>query len=696
VYSTGAVTGGTASNVTFTASAVGVKTDAIYSAGSTGATGTMSTTTQGVDADTTTSVATKIRGTTFSGWTTGGTGTTVTFTATAGGTKTAPTYSAGSTGTTGTMSVTTIGVDADGKWYYWNGSAWTAGVVYQSSGIGQGAVTQTNLANDLLSILSSKPSINLGAPTNGYYKADGVLQSITTYKCFQYSVSPNEIYYISGSIYLSPTAMIRYADANGVVLSSQFVGGDTAQAYTDQTITIPANCTKLLLTFYTEHGETYSLSKSSLINVNNKVGNGTTAKSYDIADEAILFSKLSTLEPASYKRVPVTFNNGYYKSDGTYSALGAYRCCTVNCQEGDVFLYKAYNILGNTVYTVILKDSNGNVLKLIHLGTNTPETVNLKINIPANCTQALFNFRYDADASNNYEAQVNYGLFKYTFTESQVNFWGDSLTYGNQDGSGVTYPTVLSTLLGSRFNAYYNCGVGGEAINQIGGRQGGLPLFVDPFTIPSDNVTPVVISIKSVDGDPVKLSMQPVLNSLNPVVINGVAGNITYDSTSSVNKFIRLRTNASVTLTRPTIIITQGSAQFNDGINIIWAGTNDQLDSSIVNEAIHKIKSMIEYANSKKYIIIGLTAKSYMPDVANVNKTLSHAFGRHFLDIRSYILQYGLQDAGITATTQDNTDIANGEIPSSLRNDGIHLNQKGYNVVANQVYQKGLELGYWN
>lgn len=31
-------------------------------------------------------------------------------------------------------------VTADGKWYYWNGSAWTAGGVYQSTGIGDGTV----------------------------------------------------------------------------------------------------------------------------------------------------------------------------------------------------------------------------------------------------------------------------------------------------------------------------------------------------------------------------------------------------------------------------------------------------------------------------------------------------------------------------------------------------------------------------
>lgn len=60
-------------------------------------------------ADTATVVATKIRGTAFAGWTTGGTGINVTFTANAIGVKTDAVYSAGTTGATGTMSTTVQG-----------------------------------------------------------------------------------------------------------------------------------------------------------------------------------------------------------------------------------------------------------------------------------------------------------------------------------------------------------------------------------------------------------------------------------------------------------------------------------------------------------------------------------------------------------------------------------------------------------
>ena len=46
--------------------------------------------------------------------------------------------------------------------------------------------------------------------------------------------------------------------------------------------------------------------------------------------------------------------------------------------------------------------------------------------------------------------------------------WGDSLTAGNEDGTGVTYPNVLSANLGNRM--VYNGGVGGQTSIQIAAR----------------------------------------------------------------------------------------------------------------------------------------------------------------------------------------------------------------------------------
>lgn len=54
------------------------------------------------------------------------------------------------TGTTGIYVVT-----ADGNWYYWDGTAWTAGGQYQSTGIANKSITSAKLADDVNVIINS-------------------------------------------------------------------------------------------------------------------------------------------------------------------------------------------------------------------------------------------------------------------------------------------------------------------------------------------------------------------------------------------------------------------------------------------------------------------------------------------------------------------------------------------------------------
>ncbi|MCF6764128.1 hypothetical protein, partial [Pseudomonas fragi] len=67
-------------------------------------------------------------------------------------------------------------------------------------------------------------------------------------------------------------------------------------------------------------------------------------------------------------------------------------------------------------------------------------------------------------------------------------------------------------------------------------------------------------------------------------------------------------------------------------------------------------------------------------------------FGRRFIPIRQYLVKYGLADAGITPTAQDNADMASGTVPTSLRFDGVHWLAPGYTILANIVFQRLKEL----
>ena len=269
-----------------------------------------------------------------------------------------------------------------------------------------------------------------------------------------------------------------------------------------------------------------------------------------------------------------------------------------------------------------------------------------------------------------------------------ISCWGDSLTAG-AGGNGTTYPGILKSLCGKLVNIN-RFGVGGENSKSIAIRQGAIPIYTNSFIIPSDTTT-VEIEIKDSQNTSVSLANQGV-SGLNPSYINDIAGNISRDG----NKYYFTRSNVgeSITVQKDTRIITEGMKNHRDDLMIIWSGTNDTPNTTTIQNVINNIDSMIEYSSNPNYIVIGLTSKYYMAEVEQVNEILSEKYGEHFLDIRTYILENGLADAEIDPTEQDETDIANGEIPSSLRSDDVHLNAEGYTIVGTQVYNKLISLGY--
>lgn len=273
---------------------------------------------------------------------------------------------------------------------------------------------------------------------------------------------------------------------------------------------------------------------------------------------------------------------------------------------------------------------------------------------------------------------------------TRIIAWGDSLTAG-AGGNGTSYRNVLDSLI-KEIHFISNGGVGGESVQSIAARQGGNPIYVNEFVIPADNIA-TEISINDQNDNTIVLARQGT-SALNPVSINGIEGNISYDTNDAKYYFTRTTTGNEVIVENNTQIITSGMKNNRDDLMIIWAGTNNKPDSSSIQNVINYINRMIEYSNNDRYIVIGLTAKAYIPEVEEVNNILKETYSSHFLDIRTYLLENGLKDAEISPTAQDTIDISNGEIPTSLRSDDVHLNEKGYTIVAEQVYNKLIELGY--
>ncbi|MDE6903944.1 MAG: hypothetical protein K2P76_03175 [Lachnospiraceae bacterium] len=271
----------------------------------------------------------------------------------------------------------------------------------------------------------------------------------------------------------------------------------------------------------------------------------------------------------------------------------------------------------------------------------------------------------------------------------RVVCWGDSLTFG-QGGEGVTFPSVLGELLPGV--PVINYGIQGETAKQIAIRAGSLPMTVSGFVIPAD-ATPVQMYLWQNGEDPIMLRMGDA--GINPCTIGGVQGILTYNPDEIKYYFTRTIPGEAVAVNDNTQVITYGDQdKRSSDVVVLFAGTNRAPDKHTVQELVDTERQILDHIGSDRYVVIGLTSKELVKDVVEINEALAQAFGEHFLDIRSYYLENGLKDGGITPTDQDVVDISQGEIPTSLRVDVVHGNSTFYRLLGKQVYEKFRELGY--
>lgn len=394
----------------------------------------------------------------------------------------------------------------------------------------------------------------------------------------------------------------------------------------------------------------------------------------------------------------------------TNNEIMTYENANAYVMHKNVISGEKYRILSQThgsVKTLLyaICDSNGKVINSAKMGVSPNTYLTTEISIPSNGVELYLN----EFPTQTYPLVVNkietINISKINGKET-VNCWGDSLTRGVGVGSSYSkaFPYVLYGLLDGR--EVINCGVGGENTINIASRQGGLPNIVKPFTIPS-NASKVEVKLTNIYGGSTGILLQggsaldPTTGKyvrtaqINPCSINGVEGTLTYENGKYY--FSRSENGESVIVSRPTPLITYAMKSMRDNINIIWIGTNGGFTTSA--ELIECVEAMIDYMSpiNKKYIVIGIhhLVSTVAETFETIEKNMAMHFGRRYINQREYMIEYGLSDAGITPTNEDTAAISQGKIPPSLLYDDVHYNDKGYNIIANLVVERGKELGYW-
>jgi hypothetical protein len=235
-------------------------------------------------------------------------------------------------------------VTADGNWYYWNGTAWTAGGVYQSTGIANNSISEEKLSFVPVNGIPSKNKFNKSTAIVGYYVRyqDGVLIANASYTASDFiPVLPSTAYRVSGS----GGEQGAFYDINKNYISGLVFMGDLS--------TTPSNCYYVRLTVRNEN-----------INIT-QIEKGTVVTPYEPYGNKIKASQVIGLTSISYTDIIVDLNGG-----GDYTNISS---AVASISENSY--YNRYNIIIKPgTYNIF---ANLTSTELGNYGLDIPDYVNL-------------------------------------------------------------------------------------------------------------------------------------------------------------------------------------------------------------------------------------------------------------------------------------------------------------------------------
>ena len=342
--------------------------------------------------------------------------------------------------------------------------------------------------------------------------------------------------------------------------------------------------------------------------------------------------------------------------------------------------------------------------------------------------------------------------------DSMTQGWGAgpaSITINGirKDISYYTYPSTLQELTGIRT---YNFGMPGKTSEEIAIMQGGIPIVTDRDVVVTESGMSEFKLVKQSTGRQVYMDdysgygaeeyneypdvvyimdrafliterqgrqflsqvYQLELNSgkhSGSLIETGGTEETTAENTPTEQATAAEPESSEEALTIPagTRVYTKASVDHKDDILILEIGSNGGWASNY-QLLILQYDAMIQSSGCKYYIIvgdtddpgtsIGDTTQGETDEDGNYigigdtawEAALREAYGDHFINMRTYLIQNGLSDVGLMPTKSDLINYKKGNISKRLRSDWTHLNSMGYYAKGVGIYKKGVELGYWS
>lgn len=261
--------------------------------------------------------------------------------------------------------------------------------------------------------------------------------------------------------------------------------------------------------------------------------------------------------------------------------------------------------------------------------------------------------------------------------------WGDSLTWSSTTGGAQASPTWPQGVASKLGLVVHNGGLGGHGSTEIATRQGG----VQPVITLTGNVIPAnstaAITVTAITPTTGWREVNQAGAGLNmPGTLNGHRGTLRHDLTNATANNFTFTPAASSPYPRAVPAATPFVAAEGIGmrgyVNILWTGANNP-DSPAATA--RDMQSMVDWlTGDERYLVISNTYPN--PKGGAINTLLAAAHPDNYLDLRSYLINEALADAGITPTGTDLTDISAGNVPTSLRIDSLHFTQTAYNLIG--------------
>lgn len=439
------------------------------------------------------------------------------------------------------------------------------------------------------------------------------------------------------------------------------------------------------------YGHKYTLHLE--IQDNNYTGNDTTSIKLT---HIIASNDYSDWNPLGSPKTIGTMNSGYCNCD---LDIDAYYNSII--ESGNTIKDNLYIIFG--IWLRAVADSNG-VIETTY--PDTTFTIKGYITSPNNRVIAT---EIDGFNPNNYYNKTEIDQIIHA-SGDYITCWGDSLTAGGgwtnrlQELSGMTV---------------YNGGTGGENSQTIVSRQGADAMVVNNITIPA-TTDPVLIATRSsdvgistVEGNKVTPLLQGGAH-VNPCKIGDIEGTLkwtgsSYNDSSGTWTFTRSTAGAAINITRPTILRTNFDINKNNPyLMIIFIGQNGGY--SDLNDLIRQHKLIIDHANAKHYLILGLSSGT-ANQRAEYESKMKNEFGRYFLSLREYLSTpiynsnneiiscYGLDDQNLEIDTSYTyggkttlQEIADGTVPHQILADSVHYTSGTKTIIGDLIYKYCKEL----